>query len=89
MTTKTQCRFERHEGTATLTECGWIDSWGAKVGKLVRFEDTGVVWRVVEVGATWPAARVQAYAQDYANMKKVTDAFTDKHGQRRLPVRPK
>jgi len=88
VTTLTQCRFERPDGTATRLECGWIETRAAKVGKLVRFLATDEVWRVVEVGATWPEARVRAYERDWITMPTVTDAHRRPDGYV-LPVKPK
>jgi hypothetical protein len=89
VTTLTQCRFERPDGTGVRTECGWIETRAAQVGHRVRFLATNTVWRVVEVGATWPESRVKAYERDWVTMPTVTDAFSDGHGHRRLPVKPR
>lgn len=83
--TMTQCVLRSDAG---VLDTRWIDTKLAVVGKLVRVKATGEFWTVVERGATWPEARVLAYERDYVTMKTVTDAFTDKRGKRRLPVRP-
>lgn len=87
--TYTQCELARPVGRQVQKDTRWIPTTLAKLGKPVRVKATGETWFVTEVGEIWPEKRVLAYERDFVMMATVSDAFSDGHGGRRLPVRPK